>query len=127
MHGIGPAVTTYYTAMKKQLVTFMLGVLAILNPLFVSMGFAEEESRPTPSGPWYEDDAVLIRVVQRSPEQLTAFYLGREFNQASIDQILGTCFITPVIHNKTFSVLWLELDNWQFSRGAEQIPRIKRD
>jgi len=113
--------------MEKQLTNWTLNTLAILATFFIPVSFAEQELRPTPSGPWHEDDTVSIRIVQRSPEQLTAFYLGRGFNQASIDQILGTCFVTPIIHNKSFDVLWLELDNWQFSRGDEQIPRIKRD
>ena len=107
--------------------TCRFGTLAILASLFIPVSFALEAPRHKPSGPWYEDDGVFIRIVQRSPEQLTAFYLGREFNQASIKHILGNCFITPIIHNKTFDVLWLELENWRFSRGDEQIPRINRD
>lgn len=83
--------------------------------------------RPVPDGPWYEDDEVFIRIVLRSPDQLTAFYLGRGFNQAAIDRILATCFVTPVIHNKALPLLWLDLDDWQFSRDKELIPRIKRD
>lgn len=113
--------------MKKHLIILWYGTLTILTGLTLSVSSAEEEVRARPSGPWYEDDAVLVHIVQRSPEQLTAFYLGREFNKASIEHILNTCFITPIIHNKTFDVLWLELDNWQFSRGDEQIPRVKRD
>ena len=99
----------------------------LLAALYLPVSLAQPEPRPTPSGLRYEDDSLFIRIVQRSPEQLTAFYLGRQFNQAAIDHILDTCFVTPIIHNKTFDVLWLELDTWQFSRGDEQIPRIKRD
>ena len=113
--------------MIKQLMTGTLGSLPILAALFLTPCYAQQAPRPVPSGPWYEDDAVFIRIVQRTPEQLNAFYQGREFNQAAIDQILDTCFVTPIIHNKRFDVLWLELDNWQFSRGAQQIPRIERD
>jgi hypothetical protein len=112
--------------MKKHLMTCTPGMLAILASLFTPVNFAEEAPRPAPAGHRYEDDDVSIRIVQRSQEQLTAFYLGRGFNQASIDRILGTCFITPIIHNETFDVLWLELDNWTFSRGDEEIPRVKR-
>ncbi|MGB5728041.1 MAG: hypothetical protein WBM52_12620, partial [Thiogranum sp.] len=61
----------------------------------------------------YEDDQVSMRLVLRTPEQLSAFYQGRGFNQAAIDRILETCFITPIIHNKTLDAVWLELDNWQ--------------
>ena len=82
---------------------------------------------PQPPSPRYEDDQVSVRVVMRTPDQLTAFYLGREFNRAAIAKILETCFITPIIHNKTVDVLWLELDEWQFSQGDKVITRLKRD
>jgi len=113
--------------MNKLLMTSVSAALAISASLFLSASLAQQAPRPTPSGRWYEDTAVFVRLVQRSPAQLTAFYLGREFNQAAIEQMLATCFITPIIHNKTFEVLWLELDQWRFSRGDTQIPRIKRD
>jgi hypothetical protein len=106
--------------------TCALATLAVLGAVCMPASFAQLESPPTPSDVRYEDDSVFIRIVQRSPEQLTAFYLGRQFNRAAIAQILDTCFVTPIIHNKTFDVLWLELDHWQFSRGEERIPRIKR-
>lgn len=93
----------------------------------VAVRAAEAPERVPPAGPWYEDDEVFIRIVLRSPEQLTAFYLGRGFNRGAIDRILQTCFVTPVIHNKTLPLLWLNLDDWQFSRGETVIPRIKRD
>ena len=75
----------------------------------------------------YEDDEIFMRIVLRTPTQLSAFYQGREFNQAAIDEILKTCFITPIIKNKTLSVLWLELDQWRFSVDKQSIQRIKRD
>ena len=75
----------------------------------------------------YEDKEVYMRLVIRTPEQLAAFYHGREFNQASIDSILQTCFVTPIIKNKTLDVLWLELDNWEFTADGQSIPRIRRD
>lgn len=69
-----------------------------------------------------------MRLVLRSPEQLSAFYLGREFKKSAIDKILATCFVTPIIKNKFFDALWLELDQWEFvSRDNKPIPRIKRD
>ncbi|MGD8843551.1 MAG: hypothetical protein PVJ83_08770 [Gammaproteobacteria bacterium] len=80
-----------------------------------------------PPSPRYEDDQVEARVVMRTPDQLRAFYIAREFNPASIDKILATCFITPVIHNKRFEYLWVDLDAWRFTQGDRAIPRIKRD
>jgi hypothetical protein len=75
----------------------------------------------------YEDDSLSVRMVMRTPDQLRAFYIGRGFNQAAIDEILATCFMTPIVHNKTLDVLWLRLDDWRFSRGAERIARLGRD
>jgi hypothetical protein len=75
----------------------------------------------------FEDEQVSMRLVLRTPEQLSAFYQGRGFNQAAIDRILATCFITPIIHNKTLDAVWLELDNWQFDAGEQPITRITRD
>lgn len=84
-------------------------------------------SVPRVSGLNYEDDSLKIRIVLRTPDQLSAFYIGRGFNQAAIDEILATCFVTPIVENKTFEALWLELDNWRFSRGVTDIPRLGRD
>ncbi len=75
----------------------------------------------------YEDGQVSMRLVLRTPEQLSAFYQGRGFSQAAIDRILETCFITPIIHNKTLDAVWLELDNWQFQADQQAITRIRRD
>lgn len=76
----------------------------------------------------YEDPQVTMRLVIRSQEQLSAFYQGREFSPAAIEKILATCFITPLIKNKTLDVLWLELDHWQFKNAqGEPINRLKRD
>ena len=113
--------------MKQPLMSCAYGALALLTTLCMPSGFAQQSPQPAPSGPRYEDASVFVRIVQRSPEQLTAFYLGRQFNQAAIGKIRETCFVTPIIRNKTFDVLWLELDTWQFRRGDEKIPRIKRD
>jgi hypothetical protein len=75
----------------------------------------------------YEDDEVYMRLVLRTPAQLSAFYQGRQFNQAAIDKILETCFVTPIIRNKTLDLLWLELDRWTFTAGGPPIARLKRD
>jgi hypothetical protein len=76
---------------------------------------------------YYEDDEVAMRLVLRTPEQLTAFYLGREFSQAAIDRILQTCFVAAIIANRAYDVLWLELDNWEFRVDDRVIPRIGRE
>ncbi|MDH3326807.1 MAG: hypothetical protein OEM38_08850 [Gammaproteobacteria bacterium] len=77
--------------------------------------------------PKYEDNEIMLRIVERTPENISAFYQGREFEKKAIDEILNTCYFTVIVKNKTQTTLWLELDNWQFSRGQKLISRIKRD
>lgn len=68
-----------------------------------------------------------MRIILRTPDQLSAFYQGREFSQGAIGKILETCYLTPLIKNKKLEVLWLELDNWRFTVNGKAIPRLKRD
>lgn len=75
----------------------------------------------------YVDDEVYMRLVIRSEDQLSGFYVGREFPKAAIDEILKTCFITPIVKNKAFEALWVEPDTWSFTIGGKTITRIKRD
>jgi len=74
----------------------------------------------------YEDDEIYLRFVYRSPEQITAFYEGREFPKSAITRITQTCYVTVIIKNKTDDVLWLELDNWIFEKNKQIIKRYKR-
>jgi len=101
--------------------------LALLLSAVLPSRPATAEDPLLPVHPEYQDEQVHIRLVLRTPEQLTAFYLGRHFNRAAIAQILETCIVTPVIHNQAVDVLWLELDHWQFSVDGTTIPRLKRD
>lgn len=75
----------------------------------------------------YEDDEVYMRLVIRNSDQLTAFYVGREFPKNAIDEILKTCFITPRILNKKLDALWVEPDSWNFIVDNQPIKRIKRN
>jgi len=77
--------------------------------------------------PKYEDEQIMFRIVERTPENISAFYQGREFKKTAIDEISNTCYVTVIVKNKTQTTLWLELDNWQFSRNGKPIKRIKRD
>jgi hypothetical protein len=103
---------------------FLRGCIAAvlcLTALGVSAPRAAQER------PEYEDDEVYMRLISRTPTQLSAFYQGREFRQAAIDKILETCFVTAIVRNKTLDILWLDLDLWRFSLHGEPIQRIRRD
>jgi len=108
----------------------LLLVLAAASPVHAGAPQPAAVSAPEPAratGLRYEDDTLRVRLVIRTPDQLTAFYIGRGFNQAAIDKILETCFITPIVFNKTFDVLWLDLDDWRFGRDDTVIRRLGRD
>lgn len=106
--------------LKNNLLLFLS-----LTALLVTSAHAEKVEKQKNR---YEDSEAYMRIVLRTPEQLTAFYQGREFKKDAIEKILATCYITPIIKNKKFEALWLELDNWQFIDAENKpIQRIKRD
>ncbi|MDX1812492.1 MAG: hypothetical protein R3240_11125, partial [Gammaproteobacteria bacterium] len=87
--------------LASSLAIFCLSTLCCLNSTWA----AEEK----PKKNRFEDNEIFMRLVLRTPEQLTAFYQGREFKPEAIKKILETCYITPIVKNKKFDVLWLEL------------------
>jgi len=106
---------------KLRLTISRYGLWLILSVSAITAYAAEE-------GPVeYEDDEVYMRLVIRSKDQLSAFYVGRGFPQNAIDEILKTCFITPLVRNKTLDALWVEPDSWSFIGDNQPIARIKRD
>jgi hypothetical protein len=74
----------------------------------------------------YDDENVVMRIIVRTPDQLTAFYQGRKFKQNAVDAILSTCVITPLIKNRTYDYLWLELDLWKFEANGKPVKRLDR-
>jgi len=77
--------------------------------------------------PAYEDEDVYIRLFSRSPNQMAAFYEGREFPKNAINRIIKVCNVTTIIHNKTSDFLWIDLDKWKFKKNGKMIPRIDRE
>ncbi|GMR06176.1 MAG: hypothetical protein BMS9Abin25_0759 [Gammaproteobacteria bacterium] len=76
----------------------------------------------------FDDKDITVVIGSRTPEQLAAFYTGRDFNQASIDAITKTCFVFGMVKNKNNDVLWLILDDWKFfAADGSPIKRIKRN
>ena len=121
--------------MKTTLLTFILFFIAngfvssadIKNSTKSTDLFTKEPANKKRYRPKYEDNEIMFRIVGRTPENISAFYQGREFSKQAIDEILNTCYITVIVKNKTQTTLWLELDNWGFSLNGKPIKRIKRD
>ena len=74
----------------------------------------------------YETDSFQVRLVPQKSEQIAAFYEGRGFSKQTIKLINTACFITVLIRNKGPKVIWLELNNWQFSSEKGTITRNHR-
>jgi len=92
--------------------------------LFCSPLLAVEKTASKKKENTYEDSEIYLRTVYRSPEQLAAFYEGREFPQEAIKRITQSCYFTIILKNKTDDILWLEIDNWQFSANSAQNNQI---
>jgi hypothetical protein len=75
-------------------------------------------------GPYLETDALLIRLIPRTPDQMAAFYEGRGFARAAIERIRQTCFVTVHIENRSADVIWLDLDQWRFTGDGKPLPRL---
>ena len=108
--------------MNKPWLTIRHYGLWLILSVFAVTAYAAEKAPVE-----YEDNEVYMRLVIRSKDQLSAFYVGRGFPQNAIDEILKTCFITPLVKNKTHDALWVEPDSWNFKSDNKPIPRIKRD
>lgn len=74
----------------------------------------------------YEDKDIRMRFVQFTPQQIGAFYEGREFNKAAIKKLMAVCFVTIILKNKTDDTLWLELDHWNFNNDGKSFNRLTR-
>ncbi len=57
---------------------------------------------------------IAYSVAARTPEQIAAFYEGRGFSQAVIDELSQACFLTVTLLNRRKDIVWLELDRWHF-------------
>lgn len=109
------------TIMNRSGLTFCWLLAITLLP-----SFAARAASDTNKSFRYEDKDMFMRLVIRSKEQLTGFYTGRGFPKTAIGEILKTCYITPIVKNKSQTTLWIEPDTWHFSVNGKPVNRIKR-
>lgn len=72
-------------------------------------------------------DPVKLKLIPRSPEQMSAFYEARGFPPPMIERLAQQCFITVGIHNTGKDIIWLDLANWRFTAGGKELYRPHRD
>ena len=83
--------------------------------------------KPAAPGPVLENATLRMRLVPRTPAQISAFYEGRGFPATALAAVREPCFLTVGIRNRSRDVLWLELDHWRLTDAAGQpVPILKR-
>jgi len=108
------------TMTKQRILT------ALLVPIMACAAAAHAADK-RPGRQMFDDPHMLMRVSTSKPENLEAFYSGRGFPKIAIEEINKTCFVTALVKNKTYEVLWLVLDDWEFyDPSGKPIKRIKR-
>ena len=64
-----------------------------------------------------------LRLVPRSPEQMSAFYYGRGFPAPMVEKIKQLCLVTVGLHNKSKDLIMLDFNNWTFRTKTGTIKR----
>jgi len=72
-------------------------------------------------------DPVKLKLIPRTPEQMSAFYEARGFPAPMIALLAQQCFITVSIHNTGKDIIWHDLSNWRFVAGDRELHREHRD
>jgi len=75
----------------------------------------------------YEDEDIMLRFVEFTPQQIGSFYEGREFNSQAVKKLMASCYVTVVVKNKTNDILWLDLDRWVFDLQGKVFQRQTRN
>ncbi len=74
----------------------------------------------------FENAMLSIQLKPRTPQQTAAFYEARGFPTSAVEVLKQSCFVTVRIHNRSNTVVWLELDNWRFVTDTGGIRRLER-
>lgn len=100
--------------------------ITLLILLLTSSAVTIAASPKKPARPGFENELFRIRVITRTPNQITAFYTGRGFPQKALDELRKVCFITIGMGNKGKQRVGLDLNQWSLETSDGQIKRILR-
>lgn len=100
---------------------FVLWVAAVILFVPVSGHTADKPKKIE-----FENEFLKMMTFMRTPEQIKAFYEGRGFPKNSLPVIADVCFVTFIVKNKSDTILWLDLNNWEFYSDATKIKRLDR-
>jgi len=69
---------------------------------------------------------IRMTITPRTPQQIAAFYEGREFPKTAINATHSACFFTVGIHNKSKNIIWLDTLRWQLKSNNSNIAIISK-
>jgi hypothetical protein len=102
-----------------QRLPLLLASLLLMVPVLT-----RAESPPAPS---VESGGLYMFVRLNTPDQMAAFYEARGFPRGAIERLRRTCFVMAHVENRGDNVIWLELKNWHFRSGQQELHRLDRN
>ena len=75
----------------------------------------------------FQDELLRLRLSPRTAEQMAGFFEARGFPPVMIEELGQYCFFTVVIKNKSDKPLWLDLREWRFYSGKQEVRRVPRN
>ncbi len=111
------------TAVSRIICTILLLLAAALGFQSRAVSAQAQEKAELLS---FENAMLSIRLSPRTPQQTAAFYEARGFPTNAVEVLKQSCFVTVRIHNRSNTVVWLELDNWRFVAETGEIQRLER-
>jgi hypothetical protein len=102
--------------------------LAVIAIALIIFGLLPAPNARAAERDTYQSNGVTFSIAVRTPEQIRAFYAGREFPEAAINEIASRCMLTVGIRNNSGDIVWLEPARWRFvtTQGVEA-TRISRE
>lgn len=79
--------------------------------LMLWVAVAAADTKPSPTT--YAGQGLMLQAQARTPDQTTAFYLGRGFPDTMLKELSRACFVTVIIHHTRPDVVWLEPARWR--------------
>jgi hypothetical protein len=105
---------------------FQLACLLVAIPVVAQVadtGLVDEKTRYR-----VEIEDFEMRVIPRTPDQMSAFYEGRGFGKEMLMAIRAACLMTVIIRNRSSRIVWLEPGRWRLTTVTGQsVRRLTRE
>jgi len=97
------------------------GVALVATPAAAEDGQAKTEhsvQAETGIESWqFTDNGVGVLLMQISPDQARAFFIGRGFQRDDVEYYASSCVFMTLVKNQTPQPVYYRLGDWRFSRG----------